>query len=403
MLMLRHFTRSLLFSRKSGFYIFIHILFFSTIILFCLNTKSNFFANNQTHFTRAFSGDIRIQKNPEFSYYNGEPRALFSLTVEQQKALNTMPEIDTYSQRLFFDGNIFVLDKEYSVLFMGFQDSKPSGLILNTDALAQGAEHRQTFIYFDSNVVNDFKRLNRQLEKTPSAVRVSLLTDGIQNSVTFTKFGTYRNPLYYFSKSNISLMSLEKAREITKLNTQINEIAITVQNPKNVTHVMHNLRTLFGPEYVISTWETSGKTMGIFLSFYRYATGVVLFLLCVMAAIFIINVTLDQLSLRTKDTAILFAVGVRHKKILSFFLFEYIFIFFCATVCSIFIIKIYNKYSSRVILDHPIFQKFNNSMQLFSSDVAILVGINIFYCIILLLISNFKIRRTRPMHTFQSD
>jgi putative ABC transport system permease protein len=209
------------------------------------------------------------------------------------------------SQTMFVGRALDLATEKQAVPRAGF-DVLPGGR-----ALAQG-DHAQAI-------------LGNELARSFGAVeRVTLASSspkGRANSLDVSVQGLSVSSLPFENKRVVAV-PLKLAQELLGMEGRVTELAVAVDDLRNVERIAAALRQELGPQYEVHTWQELQPFVRDIITRQRYVMGLISLILFVIIITGIINTMLMSVFERVREIGTMLAVGMRRRQVLAMFLVE---------------------------------------------------------------------------------
>ncbi|MGD8319938.1 MAG: ABC transporter permease [Gemmatimonadota bacterium] len=201
-------------------------------------------------------------------------------------------------------------DMERKILQGAFNlERPPSGL--SPILLGSGLADRMQLFRGDTLVVIAFENLKQGL--------LGLMPTMRQFEVT----GTFTTGMYEYDTGNV-YTRLEDAQELLGIEgaDEVSGIGVRTDDPGAATAIGDSIQAKLGFPYYVESWITTNRALFSALKLEKYAMGVILFLIVVVAAFNIVSTLVMVVADRTREIGILKAMGMTRKGILRVFILQ---------------------------------------------------------------------------------
>ncbi len=229
------------------------------------------------------------------------------------------------SQTMFVGRGLDMATEKQAVPRAGF-DVLPGGR-----ALAQG-DHAHVIL--GNELAQSFHAVTpaekaRALAAKPSDVeslvdRVTLASSspkGRANSLDVSVEGLSVSSLPFENKRVVTV-PLKLAQELLGLEGRVTELAVAVDDLRNLERIAADLRRELGPQYEVHTWQELQPFVRDVISRQRFVMGLISVILFVIIITGIINTMLMSVFERVREIGTMLAVGMRRRQVLTMFLAE---------------------------------------------------------------------------------
>ncbi len=154
---------------------------------------------------------------------------------------------------------------------------------------------------------------------------VALLTndhDGVLNAAEVKADGGFATVGLNAQEKKVALLPLPVAQELLRMPGRATEIAVGIDDMRNLEQVKADLQKELGPDYEVSTWHDVASFVDEIIKGQNGALSIIFFIFAFVALLGIANTMLMSVRERTREIGTMMAVGVRRRQILSLFLVE---------------------------------------------------------------------------------
>ncbi len=143
----------------------------------------------------------------------------------------------------------------------------------------------------------------------------------IPKSATFTVVGIFEVGMYQFDSSLI-LGKLSKVKEAFGLGEGVSGIMVKVDDLKNLKEVERQIRQVLGNGYSVQDWISLNKSLFSALKLEKLAMFLILTLIVLVASFNISSLLMVNVNNRSREIAILKAMGAQNNFILKVFILQ---------------------------------------------------------------------------------
>ncbi|WP_456455850.1 ABC transporter permease [Thermovibrio sp.] len=143
----------------------------------------------------------------------------------------------------------------------------------------------------------------------------------IPKSATFTVVGIFEVGMYQFDSSLI-LGKLSKVKEAFGLGEGVSGIMVKVDDLKNLKEVERQIRQVLGNGYSVQDWISLNKSLFSALKLEKLAMFLILTLIVLVASFNISSLLMVNVNSRSREIAILKAMGAQNNFILKVFILQ---------------------------------------------------------------------------------
>ncbi|WP_375770973.1 FtsX-like permease family protein [Archangium gephyra] len=224
------------------------------------------------------------------------------------------------SQTMFVGRALDVLTEKQAVPRAGF-DVLPGGRAL------AGGDHAHAIL--GNELAQSFHAVT-PAEKTKAAGAESLVDrvtlassspKGRANSLDVSVEGLSVSSLPFENKRVVTV-PLKLAQELLGMEGRVTELAVAVDDLRNLERIAADLRRELGPQYEVHTWQELQPFVRDIISRQSFVMGLISLILFVIIITGIINTMLMSVFERVREIGTMLAVGMRRKQVLTMFLVE---------------------------------------------------------------------------------
>jgi putative ABC transport system permease protein len=125
-----------------------------------------------------------------------------------------------------------------------------------------------------------------------------------------------------FENKRVVAVPLKLAQELLGMEGRVTELAVAVDDLRNLERIAAELRRELGPEYEVHTWQELQPFVRDIISRQRFVMGLISLILFVIIITGIINTMLMSVFERVREIGTMLAVGMRRRQVLAMFLVE---------------------------------------------------------------------------------
>ncbi|AKJ00787.1 putative ABC transport system permease protein [Archangium gephyra] len=125
-----------------------------------------------------------------------------------------------------------------------------------------------------------------------------------------------------FENKRVVTVPLKLAQELLGLEGRVTELAVAVDDLRNLERIAADLREQLGPRYEVHTWQELQPFVRDIISRQRFVMGLISVILFIIILTGIINTMLMSVFERVREIGTMLAVGMRRKQVLTMFLVE---------------------------------------------------------------------------------
>jgi len=139
----------------------------------------------------------------------------------------------------------------------------------------------------------------------------------------------------YNIDTTISFVSLKEAQELLGMGNRVTHIEVKIKNPDKSDKINALLREKLNKGYSIKDWKDTNRNLLEALLLEKYVMFVILIMIVLVGALNIISSLVMTVMEKSKDIAILRAMGATKKSIMSIFMFQGLLVGFTGTVAGL--------------------------------------------------------------------
>jgi len=138
----------------------------------------------------------------------------------------------------------------------------------------------------------------------------------------YTVVGLFQSGYYEFD-SRVAYVHLTDAQDFFELGSRVDSIEVRVQDPENASAVADRIRdAIYLPRQSVYDWKMAFENLFVSLSMQRFAILVVLGVMVVLASCNVASMLIMMVMERTRDIAILKAMGLSNRGVRKIFLYQ---------------------------------------------------------------------------------
>src|SRR5213596_1068847 len=143
--------------------------------------------------------------------------------------------------------------------------------------------------------------------------------------------GMFETGMYDYDNSYV-LMRREAAQDFAGLGNAVTGIEVRLAHPEQATEAGQQIESMLGYPYRALDWQLQNRSLFSALKLEKLAMGIVVFLICVVAAFNVVGTLTMVVRDKTREIGILLAMGMRRDSIRRMFLAQGMFIGLTGTV-----------------------------------------------------------------------
>jgi lipoprotein-releasing system permease protein len=143
--------------------------------------------------------------------------------------------------------------------------------------------------------------------------------------------GLFETGMYDYDNSYV-LMPRPAAQEFAGLGGAVTGIEVRLAHPEQATEAGQRIETILGYPYRALDWQVQNRSLFSALELEKLAMGLVVFLICVVAAFNVVGTLTMVVRDKTREIGILMAMGMQRSRIRRLFLIQGVFIGLTGTV-----------------------------------------------------------------------
>ena len=137
--------------------------------------------------------------------------------------------------------------------------------------------------------------------------------------------GLFETGMYDYDNSYV-LMRRQAAQDFAGLGGAVTGIEVRLANPERATEAGQQLESMLGYPYRALDWQLQNRSLFSALKLEKLAMGLVVFLICVVAAFNVVGTLTMVVRDKTREIGILLAMGMQRSRIRRVFLVQGVFI-----------------------------------------------------------------------------
>jgi lipoprotein-releasing system permease protein len=218
----------------------------------------------------------------------------------------------------------------------------------------------------------------------------------------FVVADTFNSGMYEYD-SAMAYVHLKQAQQLTGINNKISAIGIWTEDVFNAKSVKKSLTDLFKSPFYLRDWMDINKSLFSALKLEKTAMFIILTLIILVAAFNIASALIMMVMEKTKDIAVLKAMGATNRSIRKIFIFQGMIIgflgTFIGTLSGVIICFILKKYDFIKLPDAYPFSTL--PVQLEYLDVLVIALSAIIICFFSTLYPSYKASRMDPVEALR--
>lgn len=159
--------------------------------------------------------------------------------------------------------------------------------------------------------------------------------------------GIFSTGMYEYD-SSLALISLEQAQALFNMGDRVSGVEAKVEDIFKASYVAERLQTALGYPYVVKDWKELNRNLFFALELEKTALGIILALIICVAAFNIISTLIMIVMEKSKEIAILKAMGASKNSVMKIFFLEGLIIGLAGTILGdiggVFLCEILDKY-----------------------------------------------------------
>ncbi len=157
----------------------------------------------------------------------------------------------------------------------------------------------------------------------------------IPNSESFKVVGFFESGMYEYDSSFVYL-SLKEAQKFLDIGDRITGIEVRIKDPEDSEEVAKKIEAILGYPFIVKDWKEMNKSLFSALKIEKITMFVILTMIVLVGALNIISSLVLMVMDKSKDIAILRAIGASSKSIMRIFVIQGIIIGTVGTALGIF-------------------------------------------------------------------
>ena len=137
--------------------------------------------------------------------------------------------------------------------------------------------------------------------------------------------GLFETGMYDYDNSYV-VMRRESAQEFAGLGSAVTGVEVRLADPERATEFAQRIETKLGYPYRALDWQLQNRSLFSALKLEKLAMGLVVFLICVVAAFNVVGTLTMVVRDKTREIGILMAMGMQRGRIRRVFLIQGVFI-----------------------------------------------------------------------------
>ena len=149
------------------------------------------------------------------------------------------------------------------------------------------------------------------------------LTPGgmVPTSKEFFVAGIFRAGMYEFD-SGLAMISIQEAQQLLNMRDYVSGVEVKVEDVYNAPYIADRIRDKAGLTFAVRDWQEMNKNLFYALALEKTVIGLILILIIFVAAFNIVSTLIMVVLEKTKDIAILKAMGASRGSIMKIFFLE---------------------------------------------------------------------------------
>ena len=141
------------------------------------------------------------------------------------------------------------------------------------------------------------------------------------NSRGYRVTGLFNSGYYEYDLSMV-FVSLKEAQDLLGIENRVTKIEIRVNEAYQSHHILESIENLLGYPYWVQDWKDRNKTLFAALKLEKITMFIILTLIVLVGALNIISALVMVVMEKTRDVAILRAMGTTKRSIMTIFMFQ---------------------------------------------------------------------------------
>jgi len=137
--------------------------------------------------------------------------------------------------------------------------------------------------------------------------------------------GLFETGMYDYDNSYV-VMRRQAAQDFAGLGAAVTGLEVRLANPERASEAAQQLETVLGYPYRALDWQLQNRSLFSALKLEKLAMGLVVFLICVVAAFNVVGTLTMVVRDKTREIGILLAMGMQRGRIRRVFLIQGVFI-----------------------------------------------------------------------------
>ena len=125
-----------------------------------------------------------------------------------------------------------------------------------------------------------------------------------------------------FENKRVVAVPLKLAQELLGMEGRVTELAVAVDDLRDLERIAAELRAALGPQYEVHTWQELQPFVRDIISRQRFVMGLISVILFVIIITGIINTMLMSVFERVREIGTMLAVGMKRRQVLAMFMLE---------------------------------------------------------------------------------
>ncbi len=155
------------------------------------------------------------------------------------------------------------------------------------------------------------------------------------NEKQYRVTGLFNSGMYEYD-IYMAFISLREAQDFLGIGNSVSHLEIRVKDPYESDLVRDNIIKIIGNEYRVKDWKNDYRSLLEAMEVEKIAMFVILIMIVMVGALNIISTLVMIVMEKTRDVAILRAMGAARKSIMSVFIFQGLFVGLIGTLAGLF-------------------------------------------------------------------
>jgi lipoprotein-releasing system permease protein len=153
----------------------------------------------------------------------------------------------------------------------------------------------------------------------------------VSNSVKYRVTGLFNSGYYQYDQT-ISFISLKQAQELLGIDNIINGIEVKISDPDKADIIGKSISEAFGYNFFALDWKANNQELFSAIKIQKYAMFIILIMIVFIGALNIISSLVMVVTEKSREVAILRAMGATQRKIMCIFMLQGLFVGVVGTI-----------------------------------------------------------------------